>query len=355
MIVNRRDSPCLGMDRFENVTLTALDTINISNDLLTNFFNVPYVVVSYVMCYSIAIWTVTVHSLVLLCFFINRQSTWIHKSKGIICLVVTDLCSGVGFLGLVFVQTHTRIGMFACLLSLGNYMTTQLATNLQVLRLCLQRFVAVLSSTRIHAEGTMATTVQFILIYMFSFGVNAVCLNWIKFKNVYNVCNLEGVVEENMQTVCIFMLMVLSLPTIVCDTVYFIIIFQLRKKSRAVAPVLLDIPTPQPAGSTVGKPDVNVSSAEQRFRLSSNVAAKKYFNKAVTTIGLVLLLNNMALFPFFMTLTYHVIRPKAVAPIYVWFGSALVLQLNSALSPFVYCLRVKVIYRAFKNMLICCK
>ena len=330
----------------EGGDLNANNLSEFSHQDIENFFNTPYVILTYTLCYGIAVWTVVMHSLILVCFVINRRASWMQKTKGILSLVLTDLGSGIGFMFLVFAQTHIKVDLYACTIPLGNYMTTQLATNLQVLRICVQRCIAVLSSTQRQAEGTLLTVVQFIIIYLLSFAVNAICLKWITVKPVYVVCNLQTLVEDNLQAICIFMLIVLSVPTFASTTIYFIIIQVLRRKSRAVAPVLA-VTTHSATGSNDG------SSSDTRPSDQRTTAVKKYMSKALTTIGLVLLLNNFALFPFFLTLTYHVFYPGNVASIYIWFGSALALQTNSALSPFVYCLRVKALSKAFKAMITC--
>lgn len=323
--------------------------------VVKHLFGLPAVIFSYLLCYLIAIWTICVHSMIVVCFFINRKEAWVQKSKGILCLVLTDLCSGIGFLWLIYVQTRTLVPCLQCILPMGNYMTTQTATNLQVVRLCLNRFFATISTRRRGNDRTFSIISQFVAIYLISFGINSACLFWIKVKEMYIFCNLQLLVDENLQAVCIFMLTVLSVPTMASTSLYFVIILLLRKKNKTVAPEINKARTLPTAEGCVIRRGIDKIPSRHSSAKRGLIVTPKYMNKALVTIGLVMLLNNTALLPFFATLLYQSLHPNETAPIYFWFGSALALQTNSALSPFLYCLRVNVISQAFKNMVKCKK
>jgi len=83
-------------------------------------------------------------------------------------------------------------------------------------------------------------------------------------------------------------------------------------------------------------------------------ALKKSFGKILSRIGLIVLLNNIASLPYCANLVYHIVNAeKDPAPPYVWSACAILLQMNSALSPFVYCFKGNAIARDFKSMFKC--
>ena len=105
-------------------------------------------VISIVICIMISIWTVVVNGIVILCFYLNRRELWFKRSKGLLFLVLSDLCVGMSFFLLITVQTSNNISFIGCFLPCGLFVCLQLFESLQILRICLNR----LSATRMCAQ-----------------------------------------------------------------------------------------------------------------------------------------------------------------------------------------------------------
>ncbi|KAL4229181.1 hypothetical protein ACF0H5_012219 [Mactra antiquata] len=317
-----------------------------------NFMNIATLFRS--VCYLISIWIIIVHGLFLICFYQNRTATWIRQAVGIITLTFTDFLSGVNLLVFLAVQSGNDVNCYVCLVMSASYLSANFMTSLQILSLCSKRLLAIISRFRRPIESKKITVIQYVIMYVITCGLTALPVIWVQWKPSYAPCSLGSIFGDKTSAVCLFMLTIIATPNIMTTLIYIFVLLKLRTKGRNVQPSL-SIPPASTARIPVTMEEGNTpvatitSSANEPTTFS---IAQNYFKKAMTTIGLILLLNIVAIIPYTILLSLQSLETNSKTyPSYLWIGSAIFLQINNAFSPFVYGLKIEAIRTAFKKTL----
>lgn len=309
-------------------------------------------VISIFVCYIISCWTMFVNGMLLICIYRNRKVLWMQKTKGISSLIFTDFLSGVNCVIFLSMQLFTSVKVYSCIVVSGSYLSTQVMMSFQILHICLQRLVAVLSKRRCTTESLKSATLRFIVLNFICISCVSIQFIWVQWKAEYTPCNLSTLFGDNMNTVCLYLILVFTIPNTCTTLIYCCVIYLLKSKGRIFPRTETNV-----AQDNIGQ--IRTRDGQIGRVGGANPQFQRYSRKAIITIGCILVLNNIALAPYLILLSLQSRSSDPHRyPSLFWVVSFLFLQTNSALSPFVYAFRVQQLREKFAEMLteiFCCK
>ena len=240
------------------------DTSGASVDVAVIFFSSA--------CFIISIWCVILNGLLVLCFWINKRESWYSHSKNILSITIIDLLVGLTTLTALMSSMKSNINIYECLVAMGLCLASQTATSLNVLRFCVTRFYSIKQTSIKREPAASIIVAQTLIIWFVSSAVVLVPLIlWSENQQVLKYCQWNFLFVTYVREVDLYMLHVLTLPTLTTTVLYGILSVKLRRVRNFIHPT-----TPLSALSSHENSDSKpTGNSKRRNNLAMNTTEDK--------------------------------------------------------------------------------
>ena len=187
--------------------------------------------------FLICLFCVILNGLLILCFWINKRESWYSHSKNILSIIIIDFLVGLTTLMNFFSSMATDVNIYECLVAMGLSLASQTATSLNVLRFCITRFYSIRQTTVRREPSASVIVIQTLIIWLLSSVIVVVpFILWSEDQLILERCVWHIMFATNEAVVDLYMVNVLTIPTLTTTVLYGILALKLRKIKTSIHP-----------------------------------------------------------------------------------------------------------------------
>ena len=220
--------------------MTAYNFTNISdqNFRLSNGMTIDIsLMIAVGACFLICCWVIILNGMVIWGVWVNKNESWFSYSKNILSVTIIDLLVGVTIFLCLLSFSKTNVSIYECVVTTGLCIASQTATSLNVLRFCVIRFYSARRTIVRRESSASVVVLQTLIIWLFSSVVITIPLIlWSDKTLIVTRCTWGDLFSSNRRIIDLYMLLVLSLPTLATTLVYGLLIGKLKKTTKIIHP-----------------------------------------------------------------------------------------------------------------------